>query len=136
MPTNGTLAEYIIIHTDRLKLAPHRLNNESAAALPLAGLTAYNALINKGELHSVKKVLISGVGGEVAQFAFQFSLAIGAPTWITSSKENVLQQCKELDAKKGVSYKNPEEIKSLSKSMQGFDVIIDSAGGNGLNTLM
>jgi hypothetical protein len=35
-----------------------------------------------------------------------------------------------------VSYKNPEEIKSLSKSMQGFDVIIDSAGGNGLNTLM
>jgi NADPH:quinone reductase-like Zn-dependent oxidoreductase len=136
MPTNGTLAEYIIIHTDRLELAPHRLNNESAAALPLAGLTAYNALINKGELHSVKKVLISGVGAEVAQFAFQFSLAIGAPTWITSSKENVLQKCKELGAKKGVSYKNPVEIKSLSKSMQGFDVIIDSAGGNGLNTLM
>ncbi|HUH75199.1 MAG TPA: zinc-binding dehydrogenase [Chitinophagales bacterium] len=136
MPTNGTLAEYIVVPIDRLQEAPNHLNDESSAALPLAGLTAYNALINKGELNAHKKVLISGVGGGVAQFAFQFSLALGAPTWVTSSKEEVINQCMKFGAQGGVNYQNPEEIKSLSKSIQGFDIIIDGAGGDGLNTLM
>lgn len=136
MPTKGTLAEYINVSIDRLQEAPKHLKDESAAALPLAGLTAYNALINKGKLSSNKKVLISGVGGGVAQFAFQFSLALGAPTWVTSSKEDVINQCIQLGAQGGMNYQNPDGIKNLSKSIQGFNIIIDGAGGDGLNTLM
>lgn len=55
MPSNGTLAEYVSVPTDRLEIASEHLTNESAALIPLAGLTAYNALINKGELHSKRK---------------------------------------------------------------------------------
>jgi zinc-binding alcohol dehydrogenase/oxidoreductase len=136
MPTHGTLAEYIVVNIDRLHEAPSFLNNASAGALPLGGLTAYNALINKGGLHPEKKVLISGVGGGVAQFAFQFSLAVGAPVWVTSGKEHVMQTCLDLGAKGAVSYKDLDGLKNMAKSAGGFDIIIDSAGGNGLDVLL
>lgn len=136
MPTNGTLAEFVAIPVDRLIEAPAHLSDEEAAALPLGGVTAYNAIVNKGELQAGKKVLISGVGGGVAQFAFQFAIAADADVWVTTSKEAVLQKCVELGAKGGVSYKDPKEIKSLAKSVGGFDIIIDSAGGDGINTLL
>lgn len=136
MPTKGTLAEYISVPVDRLAEAPVHLSDEEAAALPLGGVTAYNAIVNKGELAAGKKVLISGVGGGVAQFAFQFAIAAGAEVWVTTSKEDVLKKCLELGAKGGVSYKDPNNIKSLAKEIQGFDIIIDSAGGDGLNTLL
>ena len=71
-------------------------------------------------------------GGGVAQFAFQFSLALGAPTWETSSKEEVINQCMKFGVQGGINYQNPDEIKNLSKSIQGFDIIIDGAGGDGL----
>ncbi|MCO5232274.1 MAG: zinc-binding dehydrogenase [Chitinophagales bacterium] len=136
MPTKGTLAEYISVPVDRLVNAPLFLSDEEAAALPLGGLTAYNAIVNKGELAKDKKVLISGVGGGVAQFAFQFALAVDAQVWVTSGKENVIGQCVALGARGGVNYKEPQAIKSLSKSVGGFDIIIDSAGGDGINTLL
>lgn len=136
MPTKGTLAEYISVPADRLIEAPEHLSDEEAAALPLGGVTAYNAIVNKGGLAAGKKVLISGVGGGVAQFAFQFALAAGAEVWVTSGKEEVLNKCISLGAKGGVSYKDPNNIKSLAKTIQGFDIIIDSAGGDGINILL
>ncbi|MCO5229991.1 MAG: zinc-binding dehydrogenase [Chitinophagales bacterium] len=136
MPTQGTLAEYIVVPVDRLVKAPEFLSNEEAAALPLGGLTAYNAIVNKGELAVGKKVLISGVGGGVAQFAFQFAIAAKAQVWVTSGKEDVIKKCIALGAQGGVSYKDAKEIKSLGKSVGGFDIIIDSAGGDGINPLL
>jgi zinc-binding alcohol dehydrogenase/oxidoreductase len=99
MPTHGTLAEYIVVKTDRLHVKPDYLTSEQAAALPLAGVTAYNALFNKGNVKHGMNVLISGVGGGVAQFAFLFTNAVGANVYVTSSKENVIQKCKDLGAK-------------------------------------
>ncbi len=136
MPTKGTLAEYVAVPIDRLMEAPAHLSDEEAAALPLGGVTAYNAIVNKGELQAGQKVLISGVGGGVAQFAFQFAIAAGADVWVTTSKEDVQNKCIELGAKGGVSYRDPNNIKSLAKSTGGFDIIIDSAGGDGINTLL
>lgn len=136
MPTKGTLAEYIVVPVDRLVEAPEFLSDEEAAALPLGGVTAYNAIVNKGELSAGKKVLISGVGGGVAQFAFQFALAAGAEVWVTTSKEKVLQKCIELGAKGGANYREEGSIKALAKSVGGFDIIIDSAGGDGMNLLV
>ncbi len=136
MPTQGTLAEYIAVPADRLAEAPKHLSDTEAAALPLGGLTAYNAIVNKGQLASGKKVLISGVGGGVAQFAFQFALAAGADVWVTSGKSQVLETCKQLGAKGGADYTNPQEVKAMAKSVGKFDIIIDSAGGDGINVLM
>jgi zinc-binding alcohol dehydrogenase/oxidoreductase len=136
MPTHGTLAEYIVVKTDRLHVKPDYLTSEQAAALPLAGVTAYNALFNKGNVKQGMNVLISGVGGGVAQFAFLFAMAVGANVYVTSSKENVIQKCKDLGAKGGANYSEKDAIKQLSKAVGGFNVIIDSACGDGMNDLI
>lgn len=136
MPSQGTLAEYIVVDTDRLKEKPAYLTSEQAAALPLAGMTAYNTLFNKGKVENGMKVLISGVGGGVAQFAFLFANAVGASTFVTSSKNEVIEYCKKSGAKDGANYREKDAIKKLSKSVGGFDVIIDSACGDGMNELI
>lgn len=136
MPSQGTLAQYIAVPVDRLRPKPAYLEDEEAAALPLGGLTAYNALFNKGRLREGMKVLISGVGGGVAQFAFQFALAAGAKVWVTSSKEEVLATCMDLGASGRINYHRPDFHKSLVEDSGGFDLIIDSAGGDGMNDLL
>lgn len=136
MPSQGTLAQYIAVNVDRLQEKPNYLTNEQAAALPLAGLTAYNALFNKGNVEKEMNVLISGVGGGVAQFAFLFANAAGANVFVTSSKNEVIEKCKQLGAKDGANYTEENAIKNLAKSVGGFDVIIDSACGNGMNELI
>ena len=136
MPAQGTLAEYIVVNIDRLHIKPTYLSNEQASALPLGGMTAYNALFNKGKVERGMNVLISGVGGGVAQFAFLFAHAIGCNVYVTSSKEDVIETCKNLGAKDGVNYTEKDAIKNLSKSIGGFDVIIDSACGDGMNELI
>ncbi len=136
MPTQGTLAEYIVVNIDRLHVKPTYLSNEQASALPLAGMTAYNALFNKGKVERGMNVMISGVGGGVAQFAFLFAHAVGANTYVTSSKDAVLETCNNLGAKDGANYTGKDAIKNLSKTIGGFDVIIDSACGDGMNELI
>jgi NADPH:quinone reductase-like Zn-dependent oxidoreductase len=136
MPANGTLAEYIKVHVDRLHEKPGHLSDPEAAALPLAGLTAYNALFNKGKASREMDILVSGVGGGVAQFAFQFALAIGARVWVTSSKEEVLEKCIEMGAHGRINYHRPDFHRTLREESGGFDLIIDSAGGDGMNDLL
>ncbi len=136
MPSYGTIAEYIEVNVDRLVEKPTHLSDIEAAALPLAGLTAYNALFNKGQLHKDMNVLISGVGGGVAQFAFQFALAAGAKVWVTSSKEEVLTKCMEMGASGSANYQLSDAYKAIKLESGGFDLIVDSAGGNGLNDLI
>ena len=136
MPTHGTLAEYIALDIDRLEEAPSFMTDEQAAALPLGGLTAYNAIVNKGKLNKNSKVLISGVGGGVAQFAFQFALSIGAKVWVSSGKSNVLETCLKLGAQGGADYKDADAMKNMAKNAGGFDIIIDSAGGESMSDLI
>lgn len=61
-PTNGTFAEYVSIAAELIHPKPSHLDWEQAAALPLAGLTAYRALMVQGNLQATDKVLITGVG--------------------------------------------------------------------------
>ncbi|MFN8266741.1 MAG: zinc-binding dehydrogenase [Chitinophagales bacterium] len=136
MPSFGTLAEYVAVDIDRLIEKPTYLSNEQAAGLPLGGLTAFNALFNKGKVEKGMNVLISGVGGGVAQFAFLFAVAVGANVYVSSGKQAVIDTCKSLGAKEGVNYKEANAIKNLGKAVGGFDVIIDSACGDGMNELL
>ena len=136
MPTNGTLAEYVVVNIDRIVEMPNHLNFDEAASLPLAGLTAYRACFHHGLLDSSKKILISGFGGGVAHFAFLFARAVGAEVSITSSRENNLQKAKELGSKSGFNYQNDDWIQEASMHDGGYDLIIDSAGGDQFNNLI
>ncbi len=133
MPMNGTFAEYVVIDSDRIHAKPKYLSWAESAALPLAGLTAFRALFKQGQLKQKENVLISGVGGGVAQFAFQFAYAAGANVYVTSGNQEKLDKCISMGAKGGYSYKEEGWFKKAHQETGGFDVVIDSAGGNQLN---
>ena len=133
MPTHGTFAEYVVVNVDRMVEKPNHLSFEEAAALPLGGLTAFRAVFTKGKVKAGKKVLVTGIGGGVAQFAFQFALANGAEVYVTSGQNDKIDAVKALGATGGYNYKQEDWSKSALKATGGFDVIVDSAGGASMN---
>jgi NADPH:quinone reductase-like Zn-dependent oxidoreductase len=132
MPDNGCFAEYIAVDVKQVNKKPNHLSFEQAAALPLAGLTAYRALFSRAQVQKNERVLISGVGGGVALLACQFAIAAGAEVFVTSGSAEKIDQAIALGAKGGVNYKEENWHKTLlEKAEGGFDVIVDSAGGDG-----
>ncbi|MGB1216245.1 MAG: zinc-binding dehydrogenase, partial [Saprospiraceae bacterium] len=136
LPTNGTFTEKVLVNKDRIHPKPKHLTLEQAAALPLGGMTAYRALISRCQATKNDRILISGIGGGVALFAFQFAVAMGAEVWVTSGSEEKIQKAIRMGAKGGVNYKEENWHKKLGKESGGFDVIIDSAGGDGFPLLL
>ncbi len=133
MPIDGTFAEYVVIPVDRLHRKPAHLDFLQAAALPLGGLTAYRALFRKGDLREGQNVLISGFGGGVAQFAFLFAQAAKANVYVTSGSDEKIEKALKLGAKGAYNYKKESAYSDLWKTKGGFDLVIDSAGGDQLN---
>ena len=115
---------------------PQHLSDSEAAILPLGGLTAYRALISNCKVQTGDKVLINGIGGGVALLAFQFAVALGADVYVSSSSEEKISDAVALGAKGGMNYTEGGWGKKFRKDVGGFDVIIDSAGGNGFHELI
>ncbi|TVP51124.1 MAG: alcohol dehydrogenase [Mongoliibacter sp.] len=136
MPDHGTISESLVISSDRLRHKPLHLNWDEAAALPLGGLTAYRALMVQGKAKPVKKILVTGFGGGVAQLAVQFALALGAEVYTSSSSEHKLNQAKKLGVAGVFNYTNQDWAKEALKATGGFDLIIDSAMGKTLDNLI
>ncbi len=135
LPNNGTLAEQLLTTRDRLHLAPAHLSDSEAAALPLAGLTAYRALFTKANLQKGEKILINGIGGGVALLAMQLALAAGAEVYVTSSDDEKLARAVQLGATAGANYRAPKWQKTFVQQHGEMDVVIDSAGGDGFAAL-
>lgn len=137
LPRDGTLAEKIAVPVAQLSLAPAHLSDEEAAALPLAGLTAWRALMTRARLRGGERVLIGGIGGGTALFALQFAVAAGGEVWVTSSSAEKIAKAKQLGAKGGFDYTRPGWAEAARAEAGGFfDVIIDSAGGAGFESLV
>ncbi len=132
MPSNGTLAEWLVVDADRLVEKPAHLAEESAAALPLAGLTAYRACLTQARITKNQRVLITGAGGGVAQFAILFCRALGAEVYVTSGSTEKIEKAQLLGAEGGFLYTEADWKKKALESGP-FDVIVDSSGGNSLN---
>lgn len=133
MPTDGTFAEYVVVPIDRLHHKPFHLDFLQAAVLPLGGLTAFRALFRRGELRSGQNVLISGFGGGVAQFAFLFAQAAGANVYVSSGSDEKIEKALKLGARGAYNYKKQATYPDLWKTKGGFDLVIDSAGGDQIN---
>ncbi|WP_276499220.1 zinc-binding dehydrogenase [Pontibacter litorisediminis] len=136
MPESGAFAEYVKVPATNLYQKPLHLSFEEAAALPLAGVTAYRALFTKCQLQPGERVLVTGAGGGVALFAIQFAIAAGAEVWVTSGSEEKLGLAQDLGAAGGVNYKRENWGKELKAQTGGFEVIIDSAAGEGFVQLV
>jgi zinc-binding alcohol dehydrogenase/oxidoreductase len=136
LPTDGTFAEYISMPQENIVKMPEHLTFEQAAALPLAGLTAYRALFTRCQAKVGEKVLISGVGGGVALFALQLALAAGCEVWVTSSSEDKIAKAVSMGASGGFDYRTEGWSKSALATMGGFDCVIDGAAGSGFAELV
>jgi NADPH:quinone reductase-like Zn-dependent oxidoreductase len=132
-PVDGTFAEYIVVPTDRLHEKPAYLTTEQAAALPLGGLTAYRATCKHGAVKKGDNVLVTGIGGGVAQLAMQFALAAGANVWVSSGDEEKLRKAIALGAKGGINYRSDDWDKQLMAQTGGLNLVIDSGGGTGFS---
>ncbi|MEQ9592737.1 MAG: zinc-binding dehydrogenase [Cyclobacteriaceae bacterium] len=136
MPVDGTFAEYLLVNVDRLHHKPFHLDFLQAATLPLGGLTAFRALFKRGGLKPNQNVLISGFGGGVAQFAFLFAQAAQAKVYITSGSDEKIEKALKMGAKGAFNYRRQDLYDQLWKTKGGFDLIIDSAGGEQLNSYL
>ena len=94
---------------------PAHLSIEEAAAIPLAGLTAYRATFTRGQLHAGETVLIPGIGGGVQTFVLLFVKAIGARAIVTSGSEEKLQRARALGADVTIDYTDPDWHKKLKR---------------------
>jgi len=132
LPHDGTFAEYVKVEAQNLYPKPKHLTWEQTAALPLAGVTTYRALFTKGKAKKGDSILISGVGAGTGTFALQFAKAAGCRVFITSGSGDKIEKARHLGASAGVSYKAQDWAEQLDQlSGGGFDVIIDSALGDG-----
>jgi zinc-binding alcohol dehydrogenase/oxidoreductase len=132
MPMDGTFAEYVVVPAANVYKKPAGLSDDEAAAIPLAGETAYRAVFTRGQIRKDDAVLITGVGSGVQTFALLYAKHAGARTIVTSGSDEKLERAKALGADVTINYKtNPEWSKEARSAAGGGgpSLIIDSTGG-------
>ncbi|MGG0823700.1 NADP-dependent oxidoreductase [Paenibacillus turicensis] len=121
----GTYAEYTLVDDHLLARKPASISWEEAAAVPLAGLTAYQALFTHGNLKKGEKVLIHAGAGGVGIYAIQLAKQAGAYVITTASERNH-ELLKSLGADEVIDYRNTKFEEVLSD----IDVVFDTMGGD------
>jgi NADPH:quinone reductase-like Zn-dependent oxidoreductase len=137
LPENGTLSQYITVPASKVYPKPGHLSLSEAAAIPLAGLTAYRAVLVKANIKAGENVLITGIGGGVATFAFLFSKAMGANIFVTSGSNEKIKTAKQLGAFEGFNYQNEMWDEVLINILNNkIDAAIDGTGGDVISKIM
>ncbi len=121
---DGTYAEYVVVKANQLNFKPKSISHRKAAAVPLAGLTAWQALFDHGHLHQGQIVLIHGASGGVGSFAVQFARWKGAYVIGTASAENT-DFLYDLGVDEAIDYKNQK----FDEQTCDVDLVIDLIGG-------
>lgn len=122
---NGTYAEYVAVNYKEIALKPGSLDHIHAAAIPLAGLTAWQGLFDHGKLEAGQKVLIHAAAGGVGTLAVQLAKWKGAYIIGTASEENI-DFLKALGADEVIDYKN----ENFEKRLRDIDLVFDLIGGD------
>jgi len=132
MPHPGTFAQYVAVPAANVYSKPPQLSMEEAAAIPLAGLTAYRATFTRGELKPGETVLVTGAGGGVQTFVLLFAKHAGARAIVTSGSDAKLARAKALGADEGINYRTVPDWHKELRSMGPIDLVVDSSGGDTL----
>jgi len=122
---DGSYAEYMVARASEVALKPETLSHNEAAAVPLAGLTAWQALFEHAQLKDGERVLIHAGAGGVGSFAIQFAKSAGAHVIATASAGNEAL-VRDLGADEFVDYRSQRFEEVLAK----VDVVLDTVGGD------
>jgi len=123
----GTFADFIAVKEADVAIKPKKLSMEEAASIPLVGLTAWQALIEKGNLKKGQKVFIQAGSGGVGTFAIQLAKYLGATVATTTSTANI-ELVKSLGADVVIDYKKDD----FEKVLHGYDLVLNSQDGKTL----
>jgi NADPH:quinone reductase-like Zn-dependent oxidoreductase len=135
MPTDGTFAEYVVVPAANVFPKPGPLSDDEAAAIPLAGLTAYRATFTRGKITKDDVVFIPGAGSGVQTFVLLYAKHVGARTIVTTGSDAKVARAKELGADVAINYKSdPDWHKTVRKEAGGGgpSLSVDSTGGETL----
>jgi NADPH:quinone reductase-like Zn-dependent oxidoreductase len=124
---SGTLAERISIDANEVALKPKNLSMMEAGSVPLVALTAWQALVEEGQLTKGQSVLIQGGSGGVGSIAIQIAKHLGAYVAATSSAANA-SYVRSLGADLVIDYKTED----FTKLIMGYDLVLDHLGGENL----
>ena len=124
----GTFAEFVPVNEASLALKPKGLTMEEAASIPLVGLTAWQALVEKAKLQRGQKVFIQAGSGGVGTFAIQLAKHLGATVATTTSTGNVAL-VKSLGADVVIDYKTQD----FEDVLRDYDVVLNSQDGKTLD---
>ncbi|NWC77861.1 NAD(P)-dependent alcohol dehydrogenase [Pseudomonas sp. P7759] len=133
-PIPGMLAEYVATPAEWCVLAPRSLSAAQASTLPVAGLTAWMALVELGHLHAGQTVVVQGTGG-VSLFAVQLAAVHGARVIITSSSDDKIARAVGLGATHGIHRgRVPDWHTSVLELTggRGAEHVLEMAGGDNL----
>ena len=123
----GTFAEWIAVRQDSVAIKPKNISMEEAASIPLVGLTAWQALVEKARLRKGQKVFIQAGSGGVGTFAIQLARHLGATVATTTSAGNAAL-VKSLGADVIVDYRKD----NFEDRLSGYDVVLNSQDGKTL----
>lgn len=123
----GTFAELIAVKEDSVAIKPKNITMEEAASIPLVGLTAWQALVEKARLQKGQKVFIQAGSGGVGTFAIQLAKHLGATVATTTSAGN-MALVKSLGADVVIDYKQD----AFEERLNGYDVVLNSQDGKTL----
>ena len=121
---NGTYAEYIAVRASEIQHKPKSLDHVHSAAIPLAALTAWQAIFDAGQLQAGQRILIHAAAGGVGTFAVQLAHWKGAYVIGTASKVNH-DFIKELGADEVIDY----QASRFEDAVRGVDVVLDAMAG-------
>lgn len=130
IPTNGTYAEQVVVPVENLVAKPPHLSLLQAAAIPLAGVTAWRALFTQGHLRPGQTVLLPGIGSGVAGFALAFAKGVGARVIVTSSSDDKLAKARAQGADAAVNYRQDDWEQQVKDAAGpgGVNLVVDHSG--------
>ena len=127
----GSFAELVKVPARNVFPVPQHLSFEEAAALGVTFITAYRMLFVRGRMRPGDWVLITGIGGGLAQSLFQLARGVAGRILVTSSSSEKLDRALELGATAGINYVADDvgvQVRRLT-AKRGVDLVVDSAGG-------
>ena len=127
---DGSFAEFAVARADKLVPKPAMLSFDKAAAAPISGLTALQALRDSAELQRGQRVLVIGAGGGVGSFAVQIAKALGAEVTGVCSTSKV-DLVRSIGADATIDYTRED----FTDGTRRWDVVVDTAGRRPLRTL-